>query len=212
MYVSSTDAYQDASQYMPYEYANKYAQYWSKKQKTINSRRASMRDSGRSKVYTAENQAISEYEKNGGEILTFDTPKDAQKYIDRIIKSKTWLKLTESKGHRKVRLNILKDMGDRCAVAGQAHSDGQLDLAPRHMTQYVIIHELAHLAGNMHHDIGFRIDLVKLCSRFVGTEFAKILKKKFREKKLKMNVPQTIMDPVKWYESVKKMEKVRASV
>lgn len=212
MYNTSLDAFQDAQKIMPYEYANKYAEYWLKKNRTITKRRTAMRDSGRSKVYTAENNAVAEYEKNGGVIKSFDHPKDAEKYIKQITQSKTWEKLTESSGHRNVRLNILKDMGDRCAVAGMAHSNGQLDLAPRHMTQYVIIHELAHLAGNMHHDIGFRIDLVKLCSRFIGTEFAKILKKKFRDNKLKMSVPQSIMDPVKWYESVKKMEKVRASL
>ena len=37
MYNSSTDAYQAAAKIMSHDYANKYANYWSKKQKTIKS-------------------------------------------------------------------------------------------------------------------------------------------------------------------------------
>ena len=45
---------------------------------------------------------------------------------------------------------------------------------------YTIIHEFAHLCGNMHHDIGFRRDVIKLASMFISKEFGNILKKQFQ--------------------------------
>ena len=74
---------------------------------------------------------------------------------------------------------------------------------------YTIIHEFAHLCGNMHHDIGFRRDVIKLSSRFLGVEFAKMLKGQFKKAKLKTTVSQHIMTPEKWIESVMRMEKIR---
>ena len=60
-FTNSTDAYQAASKIMSHEYANKYANYWSKKNKTIKSGKANFKDSGRQKTYNAEFQAIREY-------------------------------------------------------------------------------------------------------------------------------------------------------
>ena len=39
-FTNSTDAYQKASKIMSHDYANKYANYWSKKNKTIKSGKA----------------------------------------------------------------------------------------------------------------------------------------------------------------------------
>jgi hypothetical protein len=95
-------------------------------------------------------------------------------------------------------------------VAGQASYFG-VALRPNHGTnKYVIIHELAHTAGNMHHDVGFRQTLVKLVSRFLGVQMAKDLKKEFRSRKLKMSVSQNIMSPLKWLESYQRMENMRS--
>ena len=76
--------------------------------------------------------------------------------------------------------------------------------------EYTVIHEFAHLCGNMHHDIGFRRDVIKLASRFMGTAFAKILKAEFKKAKLKVTVPQNIKSPEKWLEDYKKMAALRA--
>ena len=61
----------------------------------------------------------------------------------------------------------------------------------------------------MHHDVSFRVTLVKLVSRFLGTDMAKELKKQFRKNKLKMSVGQTIKSPLQWLESYKRMEAMR---
>ena len=59
--ISVTDAYQSALKIMSHDYANKYANYFAKKQKTIKSGKSSFRDSGRQKTYNAEFKAIREY-------------------------------------------------------------------------------------------------------------------------------------------------------
>ena len=59
--ISVTDAYQSALKIMSHDYANKYANYFAKKQKTIKSGKSSFRDSGRQKTYNAEFKTIREY-------------------------------------------------------------------------------------------------------------------------------------------------------
>ena len=63
MFTNSTDAYQSALKIMGHDYANKYANYWSKKNKTIKSGKANFKDSGRQKTYNAEFAALAEYRK-----------------------------------------------------------------------------------------------------------------------------------------------------
>ena len=46
---------------MSHEYANKYANYWSKKNKVIKTGKANFKDAGRQKTYNAEFAAIAEY-------------------------------------------------------------------------------------------------------------------------------------------------------
>jgi hypothetical protein len=78
------------------------------------------------------------------------------------------------------------------------------------MNKWVVLHELAHTAGHMHHDVPFRQTLVKLISRFLGTEVAKELKRQFRARKVKMTVSQVIMSPEKWLDNYNKMAALRA--
>ena len=108
-------------------------------------------------------------------------------------------------GHKQPTLELAHFRG---ATAGQATGYGHMRLAETNCP-YTIIHEFAHLCGNMHHDIGFRRDVIKLSSRFLGTEFAKMLKGQFKKAKLKVTVSQHIMTPEKWIESVMRMEKIR---
>ena len=78
------------------------------------------------------------------------------------------------------------------------------------MNKWVVLHELAHTAGHMHHDVPFRQALVKLISRFLGTEVAKELKRQFRQRKVKMTVSQNIQSPEKWLENYNKMAAMRS--
>ena len=61
MYKTSTDAYQAAAKIMSHDYANKYANYWTKKNKVIKTGKANFKDAGRQKTYNSEFAAIAEY-------------------------------------------------------------------------------------------------------------------------------------------------------
>ena len=211
-FTNSTDAYQAASKIMSHEYANKYANYWSKKNKTIKSGKANFKDSGRQKTYNAEFAAIAEYRAKYPNDVKFKRLnwKQSQKYFKKIAKSKTYQDLCKKEdASRYGRLDPQLELAHfRGRTAGQATWYGTMRLAETNCP-YTIIHEFAHLCGNMHHDIGFRRDVIKLSSRFLGTEFAKMLKGQFKKAKLKVTVSQHIMTPEKWIESVMRMEKIR---
>jgi len=212
MYNSSTDAYQAAAKIMSHDYANKYANYWSKKQKVIKTGKANFKDSGRQKTYNAEFAAIAEYRNKYPNDVKFKRLnwKQSQKYFKKIAKSKTYQDLCKKEdASRYGRLDPQLELAHfRGRTAGQATWYGTMRLQESNCP-YTIIHEFAHLCGNMHHDIGFRRDVIKLSSRFLGTEFAKMLKGQFKKAKLKVTVSQHIMTPEKWIESVMRMEKIR---
>ena len=206
---SSTDAYQAAlaTGVMNNDLANKYANYFQKKSRAIRTGRlqASGVDSGRSKVYSAEFAVQRKYPDSSVNL----SEKETTRYFKRIIKSKTYQNLCGSNGRTNPTLRFMKASANP-RVAGTAGYNGVISLRPNCGTnKYTLLHELAHTAGNMHHDIGFRVDLVKLVSRFLGTDMAKDLKKEFRSRKLKMSVSQNIQSPLKWLESYQKMAAMR---
>ena len=206
---SSTDAYQAAlaTGVMNNDLANKYANYFHKKSRAIRTGRlqASGVDSGRSKVYSAEFAVQRKYPDSSQNM----TEKEATRYFKRIIKSKTYQNLCGSNGRTSPTLRFMKASSSP-RVAGTAGWNGVVSLRPHCGTnKYTILHELAHTAGNMHHDVGFRVTVVKLVSRFLGTQMAKDLKKEFRSRKLKMSVSQNIMSPLKWLEGYKRMAAMR---
>ena len=207
---SSTDAYQAAlaTGVMNNDLANKYANYFHKKSRAIRTGRlqASGVDSGRSKVYSAEFAVQRKYPDSSQNM----TEKEATRYFKRIIKSKTYQNLCGSNGRTSPTLRFMKASSSP-RVAGTAGWNGVVSLRPHCGTnKYTILHELAHTAGNMHHDVGFRVTVVKLVSRFLGTQMAKDLKKEFKSRKLKMTVSQNIQSPLKWLESYQKMAAMRS--
>ena len=223
--ISVTDAYQSALKIMGHDYANKYANYFAKKQKTIKSGKSSFRDSGRQKTYNAEFKAIREYknitleeskrgvdeEKRKAQFKTLNW-KESQRYFKKIAKSKTYQKLCENRigsngGHKNP--TLVKKVF-RGATAGRACWNGVMELQENNCP-YTIIHEFAHLCGNMHHDIGFRRDVIKLASVFLGKEFGNRLKKEFKDAKLKITTGNHVMSPEQWIASVMRMEKIRES-
>ena len=212
-FVGTVDAHEAykmalATGKMGNDLANKYANYVGKKLSQIKRNRVSLSgtDSGRSKVYQSEFAVQRKFPESSVDM----TEKECEKYFKRIVNSKTYQALAE-KGNKNPSLRFMK-ASNNARVAGQATNTG-VALRPGCGTnKYTIIHELAHTAGNMHHDVGFRQTLVKLVSRFLGTEMAKELKKEFKSRKLKMTISQNIQSPLKWLESYQKMQKVRGAL
>ena len=168
----------------------------------------------RQKTYNAEFAAIAEYRAKYPNDAKFKRLnwKQSERYFKKVAKSKTYKDLcakTDASRMDDQKQPTLQLAHFRGATAGQATSWGTMRLAETNCP-YTIIHEFAHLCGNMHHDIGFRRDVIKLSSRFFGTEFAKMLiKGQFKKSKLKFTVSQHIMTPEKWIDSVMRMEKIR---
>jgi hypothetical protein len=205
--ISSTDAYQMAVGKMGHDLAMKYADYFSKKQKAIKTGRLqnSYVDSGRNKVYKSEWATEAKFP----EVKKSMTEKEITKFFKRVVKSKTYQTLSE-KGNSNPKLEFMKTVNYNARIAGQA-TYGKIRLQPScGMNKWVVLHELAHTAGHMHHDVPFRQTLVKLISRFLGVEVAKELKRQFRKNKVKMTVSQVIMSPEKWLDNYNKMAALRA--
>lgn len=207
MNMSSTDAYQMALPKMGHDLANKYADYFQKKTRQIKRNRLqnSHVDSGRNKVYQSEFAT----ERKFPECRKSMTEKEITKYYKRVVKSKTYQTLASERGQLNPPLRIMKQVNYNARVAGQASYRGVALQPSCGMNKWVVLHELAHTAGHMNHDVGFRQTLVKLISRFLGTEVAKELKRQFRERKVKMSVSQTILSPEKWLFNYRKMEAMR---
>ena len=205
--ISGTDAYQMALPKMGHDLAMKYTDYFRKKQKAIKTGRLqnSYVDSGRNKVYKSEWATEAKFP----ECKQSMSEKEITKFFKRVVKSKTYQTLSE-KGHSNPSLEFMKTVNYNARIAGQA-TYGKIRLQPScGMNKWVVLHELAHTAGHMHHDVPFRQTLVKLISRFLGVEVAKELKRQFRKNKVKMTVSQVIMSPEKWLDNYNKMAALRA--
>ena len=210
--ISTTDVYQKALPIMGHDYANKYANYYAKKQKTIKSGKANFKDSGRQKTYDAEFAALAEYRKmypNDARFKRLDW-KGSVKLFKKISKSATYKKLcaNEIGSTKKNYYPTIEKKKFRGATAGRATWYGAMELQENNCP-YTIIHEFAHLCGNMHHDIGFRRDVIKLSSMFLGKEFGNILKKSFKDAKLKITTSNHILSPEEWIKSVFRMKEIR---
>jgi len=179
-------------------YTQKYLDY--RRGKTLQkhrSGRTAFKDSNKTKVYSAE----WAFEAIHGMGKRFDTLEDCQKYVNRIVKSKLWSEMTDGKHIDLVYIRATR-------ILGRAYGS-RIDLAKNGFNQYTILHELAHCAGHMHHDVSFRQTLVKLVSRFWGREQAAELKKQFKAKGLKMTRKLSIKEPDVWFAGVKRLEDAR---
>lgn len=185
------------------DYINLYCAYRAKRERTLKRNRSCYSDSTKSKVYKAE----WAFEKIHGRGIQFKDYDEARSYLNRILKSKLWATLCG--GDAKHVTLIEKKNVRNSATAGVCWGSRiQLDRNCG-LNQYVVLHELAHACGNMHHDISFRKDLLRLVSRFMGRDKAKALLAEFRKNKLKMSRKQTVKTPEQWLASYQKMEKLR---
>lgn len=174
------------------EHIMKFLDYVNKKETLIETGRKNgkhSRDSAKSKVYSAE----FKYERTYGYGKKFKNLEEAQKYCDKVLASKTWKKISTA-GVKNIALAEMS--GSRTMGRAWSHN---IDLNRKSgLNQYVLLHEMAHSAGNMHHDVRFRINLLKLVSRFIGSEQAAYLKACFKEKKLKVTESSNIKSPEVW--------------
>ena len=208
IFVGSSEemkVFKDAQKYMDRYLAGKYSEYVSKKKRIISHGKVSDRDTKVNKLYDIENETVQQFELSK---LDWEA---SEKFFNKVIKSKTWKKLCDNTEGRADRSYIKPTIVQKEMKhwAGMATYDGKLILKESNCP-YTILHELAHLCGNMHHNIGFRRDVLILASRFISPTFAKTLKKNFKDAGLKIKVPMNIKTPTAWLESYNKMTMMRA--
>ena len=175
----------------------KYETYWLKKLRPHRTGKIASIDSEKQRVYNAEWAFQKKVD-----IKQFKDIREAEKRMKQITSSKLWSDLNG-------RATSLEHTGRLKRYAGMAYWTGKIKLANSGLDEYTLLHELAHQTPNaMHHGVQFRINLVRLVSRFMGTHAAKELKTSFKKKKLKMSMPQP-RSPESWYKSYKRMEEIR---
>lgn len=191
------------------EEVKKYDEYLLRFSRVKRRGRSAYKDSEKTKVYSAESTFLHEYYKIGGVNKNFKDYDEVLRVMNNIISSKTWSKLS---GSRNVRLVQKRDMGMRSRTAGVA-TWGQITLCPTSgFNMYVLLHELAHVAGHMHHDLSFRQTLVKLVSRFMSAKAGDLLKKTFRSSGLRMHRKTTTMTAQQWVRTYRRMAAVRTKI
>lgn len=184
------------------ELVDKYNEYVRKRQRQARTGRTARKDSTKTKVYRAE----WNFQAQCGDGIVFADLKEAQKYCDRIVKSKTYQDLNG----REAYVVGKKNMGNRSVFSGMAYSGGKIQLCPgTGFNQYTLLHELAHQCGHWHHDIAFRKCLLRLVSRFMGRDKAKALKEEFKKVGLKMSQRTSIKSPEQWLKDYFKMQALR---
>ena len=178
----------------------KYETYWLKKLRPHRTGKIASIDSEKQRVYNAEWAFQKKVD-----IKQFKDIREAEKRMKQITSSKLWSDLNG-------RATSLEHTGRLKRYAGMAYWTGKIKLANSGLDEYTLLHELAHQTPNaMHHGVQFRINLVRLVSRFMATHPAKELKTSFKKKKLKMSMPQP-RSPESWYKSYKRMEKLRERI
>jgi hypothetical protein len=168
------------------------------------------RDTEKLKTYKSEWSFQSR-----AEIPDFKDLKEAQKFAKKLYKSKTWIKLWQ----KSVEEDVGKIFSGQPQVVGMSRRSKTMSgytngttvtLCPTTgMNKYVLLHELAHCLGHMHHGRSFRQCVLSLVGAFMGAKEKKILKEEFKKKKLACGEPRKPMSYENWVASVRRMEKVR---
>ena len=160
-----------------------------------------VRDTEQTKVYNSEDATV----KKLGKTEKFESIEDAQKYINRITRSATWKKMTRRKHvyiypkSRNGRGNLAQAFGPYIIV-DTVHG----------MTKFVILHELAHCAGAMHHGRTFRNNLLVLIGRFLGAEWKREMKAQYKKRKLRIGNAPKPMPKKLWEARTDRMAAMRA--
>ena len=171
------------------------------------------RDSERLKTYRAEWAFEGQIDNP-----KFKTIEEAQKCAKKIYKSKTWIKLWRES----LDGDITKILGGQPAVVAKSRSgrgnagftNGRTVTLDTYagLNKYVLLHELTHCLGHMHHGRSFRQTLLKMVGAFMGAKEKKILKAEFKKRKLACGDARKPMTFEKWNASRIRMQEMRKGV
>ena len=167
------------------------------------------RESEQSKTYEAE----FAFQKKYGKIKNFKTVEEAQKRAKQIYASKKWQRVWKLEGRKTPTIKkptvVLKERNTGRGFAGWTDGWGIILDSKVGLDEYVLLHELAHCLGHLHHGRSFRRALLELVGAFIGVDAKKMLKKEFTERKLKCGAESKPLSYEKWLESKQRMERIR---
>jgi len=154
------------------------------------------KDSEKQKTYNAENVYYKTMDTKFN-----STEKELKDLHKRIVNSKTWYNNTDNK-YTKPYLEFSNKLGG--AYAGKYRIRiGSM------MCKEVLIHELSHSIGNLHHGRSFRQSQVMLTGRFLGAEHKKALMKAYKEAGLSYGKARKPKSYEQWVKSYKHMQKIK---
>jgi len=187
----------------------KYNQYLVKHREKQN-KGSSTRDSERQKTYAAENLFMRMCDNP-----TFDTLDEVTKFSRKIYKSKTWIKLWEKSIESDVARiftaqPVIAQMNSRTKKMSGFTNGHTVTLCPiTGFNKYVLLHELAHTLGHMHHGRSFRQCLLSLVGTFMGAHEKKVLANEFKRKGLSYGDARKPQTFEVWMAAKQRMSKMR---
>jgi hypothetical protein len=190
----------------------KYNQYLVKHRQKQN-KGSGTRDSERQKTYAAENLFMRQVD-----IPTYDSVEEIRKVSKKIYKSKTWIKLWSKSIEDDVGriFNSQPEivvMSNRNKTMSGFTNGRTVTLSPVNgFNKYILLHELAHTLGHMHHGRSFRQCLLSLVGAFMGANEKKILKNEFKRKGLAFGEARQPKTFEQWNEARLRMESMRKKV
>jgi len=148
------------------------------------------------------------------EIREFVNLEEAQIRTLEIVNSKTWKEQIfhgSEAAIGNIHVELKKTRGRPKSDMSMSYQSGLIRLSYEGLDEAVLLHELAHIAGNYRHDVAFRNTLVKLTSTFMGVRYAKLLKRCYKDVGLKMREHALIepKPPSEWVEYFNRMKKAR---
>lgn len=169
-------------------------------------------DSERKKTYESE---WSMENRMGKKIKSFSSLKEAQLFAQKIYGSQTWQKLWKDSPK-----NELTSLAQRPTIVAKQRSTGRgttgwtdgttvtLDSVVG-FNRYVLVHELTHCLGHMHHGRSFRKALLSMVGTFIGSEARLVLKEEFKKRKLQSGQSRKPMEFDKWIAAKERMKHMR---
>ena len=170
------------------------------------------RDSEKTKVYRAEHRAESQFTSN----YRMHSIEDVQALVNRIQKSEVFAghkpKIGPQYFNRPIK--VIPTRSNR--YAGEAfYYERELKISTTElsgaMMLYTVIHEMAHMAGKLHHGRTFRNCLLDLVKEFMSDEDHDILLAEFKKGKLQVGPEKKPKTYEQWLANRIRMEKVRAA-
>jgi len=168
------------------------------------------RDSERQKTYNAEHLFQRQIENP-----TFETLEEVQEFSRKIYKSKTWITLWNKSVEEDVGRIFnsqpeVVQMNSRTKKLSGFTDGSSVTLCPiTGFNKYVLLHELAHTLGHMHHGRSFRQCLLSLVGTFMGADEKKILKNEFKRKGLAFGDAKKPMTFENWVSRKQRLENMR---